>query len=220
MEKAKLISLLDVSAMQFLKKGYKQTQVSDIAKDASIATGSIYNYFEGKRALFDCTICYLFDLNWSYDEITFPFKEISHEDIWQDYIKKSFEFYYSRLYDIYNCENPFIEFIDAIFSMLNTHWRGILILERDTISWPLLSKEYSEGRSEFIGYTEKAFIELMKKGYVNEIDESQVSWHVRFIIESISWWGMHRKYMNEEQFDNDDKAKDIVIEVITRAYSA
>ena len=36
----------------FSKKGYKETGISEIAKQAGVAVGSFYNYYDGKEAIF------------------------------------------------------------------------------------------------------------------------------------------------------------------------
>ena len=36
----------------FSKKGFKDTNISDIAKDAGIAVGTYYNYYSSKEELF------------------------------------------------------------------------------------------------------------------------------------------------------------------------
>ena len=36
----------------FSKKGYKETGISEIAKQAGVAVGSFYNYYSGKEAIF------------------------------------------------------------------------------------------------------------------------------------------------------------------------
>lgn len=45
--------LLKAAAYQFFaQKGYKATGISEIAKEAGIAVGSFYNYYESKEAIF------------------------------------------------------------------------------------------------------------------------------------------------------------------------
>ena len=38
--------------MYSLKKGYKATAISEIAKQAGVAVGSFYNYYDSKEAIF------------------------------------------------------------------------------------------------------------------------------------------------------------------------
>lgn len=53
--------LLEAALTAFGKKGYHQTQVSDIIVQAKVARGTFYLYFEGKREIFDAVVRQIFD---------------------------------------------------------------------------------------------------------------------------------------------------------------
>jgi AcrR family transcriptional regulator len=52
--------LIETSARVFTERGYKRTQMSDIADSLGVAKGTVYLYVESKEALFDLT-CRLAD---------------------------------------------------------------------------------------------------------------------------------------------------------------
>src|SRR3954464_7543313 len=45
-------AILDAAERHFLDRGYEGTKVDDIAHDADVAVGSLYNHFGGKEALY------------------------------------------------------------------------------------------------------------------------------------------------------------------------
>ena len=45
-------AILDAAERHFLERGYEGTKVDDIAHDADVAVGSLYNHFGGKEALY------------------------------------------------------------------------------------------------------------------------------------------------------------------------
>ncbi len=49
--KARRNQILDAATKVFAEKGFHPTKIKDIAKEAGIADGTIYNYFENKTAL-------------------------------------------------------------------------------------------------------------------------------------------------------------------------
>lgn len=53
MENDKLTKILEAAKAHFTEKGFAEAKVSDIAKAAGVSTGTIYNYFNNKRELFD-----------------------------------------------------------------------------------------------------------------------------------------------------------------------
>ena len=53
--------ILDAALKTFVKRGYPETRVSEIAAEAKVAEGTLYNYFQSKEDL----LLALFDEKWS-----------------------------------------------------------------------------------------------------------------------------------------------------------
>src|SRR3954449_8784676 len=65
--KARTVSaILDAAERHFLERGYESTKVDDIAHDADVAVGSLYNHFGGKEALYGALIERALDLFEAY----------------------------------------------------------------------------------------------------------------------------------------------------------
>lgn len=54
--------LLEAAIRVFGNKGYHHSQISDIIKEAGVARGTFYLYFESKREIFDGVITTLFEM--------------------------------------------------------------------------------------------------------------------------------------------------------------
>jgi TetR/AcrR family transcriptional regulator, fatty acid metabolism regulator protein len=82
-DKRKLI--LDAALKTFVKRGYPDTRVSEIAAEATVAEGTLYNYFSSKEEI----LLALFDEKWGgiIDDIK---KKISHLDDPNDKLKAIF----------------------------------------------------------------------------------------------------------------------------------
>ena len=48
----RLPQIIDAAIDVFIRKGYRRTQMSDVARAAGVSQGSLYNYVESKDALF------------------------------------------------------------------------------------------------------------------------------------------------------------------------
>src|ERR1700682_4298726 len=48
----RLAELIDAAIEVFVAKGYRRTQMADVARAASVSQGTLYNYVESKEALF------------------------------------------------------------------------------------------------------------------------------------------------------------------------
>src|SRR4051794_26547 len=65
--KARTVSaILDAAERHFLERGYESTKVDDIAHDADVAVGSLYNHYGGKEALYGALIERALDLFEAY----------------------------------------------------------------------------------------------------------------------------------------------------------
>src|SRR5690348_13190838 len=61
-------AILDAAERHFLDRGYEGTKVDDIAHDADVAVGSVYNHFGGKEALYGALLERALDLFDAYME--------------------------------------------------------------------------------------------------------------------------------------------------------
>src|SRR6202035_4195065 len=48
----RLAEIIDAAIEVFIAKGYRRTQMADVARAASVSQGTLYNYVESKEALF------------------------------------------------------------------------------------------------------------------------------------------------------------------------
>src|SRR5437016_13607302 len=48
----RLSDLIEAAIEVFIAKGYRRTQMADVARAASVSQGTLYNYVESKEALF------------------------------------------------------------------------------------------------------------------------------------------------------------------------
>src|SRR5438067_13777107 len=59
-------AILDAAERHFLERGYETTKVDDIALDADVAVGSLYNHFGGKESLYRALVERALDLFEAY----------------------------------------------------------------------------------------------------------------------------------------------------------
>jgi AcrR family transcriptional regulator len=48
--------LIEVATQTFVARGYRLTQMSDVAEALGVAKGTLYGYVESKEALFDAAV--------------------------------------------------------------------------------------------------------------------------------------------------------------------
>jgi len=218
-QKQYIIKIINSAAKLFMTKGYKQTQMVDVAKDVSVSVGSIYNYFNGKKALFDITLKYIFNDNKLDDNQILPIEDINHDILLNEYIATVYISYTSKYEKILKNEektNDFTEVINTIYTMLSKYWKGILILERNELSFPKLSGYYFNTRSNFFMLLTQYLINKIKQGIVRPLNNVEI--YARLIIENIAWFAMHRHHDSHLKNLDDSIAKSSVIDALNHAF--
>ena len=54
----RLAKLIECGMQVFIERGYRRTQMADVADALGVAKGTLYLYVESKEALFDCVVRY------------------------------------------------------------------------------------------------------------------------------------------------------------------
>jgi AcrR family transcriptional regulator len=57
----RLDEILGAATRLFCARGYRRTQVADVARELGVSSGLVYHYFESKDALFDAVLRHSFD---------------------------------------------------------------------------------------------------------------------------------------------------------------
>ena len=64
------IEILTAASRVFYLKGFEGTKIEDVAKEAGIGKGTVYEYFESKQQLFDEMVAYNMDLHLNNIKLT------------------------------------------------------------------------------------------------------------------------------------------------------
>ena len=109
------LALVAVARRHFARKGYNETDITDIAKDARLTTGAIYHHFKNKLALFQAVAEEL------ESEILAASRSVAVSDPWEA-LHAAFE----KLVDL--CARPDVQriiFIEAPQVIGPAAWREI-----------------------------------------------------------------------------------------------
>lgn len=215
----RLYDIVDAAGRLFVLKGYNQTQISDIAKAAGIATGSIYNLFASKKAIFQFVLASIFDESFFNEERTFPIAEIDMRVLEMKIIARSelsMKDIFPQLTGEDENASSFRDVLSKAFDFISKYGTGLLIFERNTSGWQDLCEVYFQRRRTFIQAFEDCVERYIQKGEIRHLDQPQH--HTRLIIETLSWWGMHVKYTYSDICVEAADAKKVVMDALTHAY--
>lgn len=214
----RLYDILAAASRLFILKGYNEAQIADIARDASISTGTIYSLFASKKAIFHFTLQCIFDPDRLSGDIKIPVGEMEPGDL--SNLKNVVTDHYRQFY-LANIEPakmpPFKEMLSNAYDLLSKFGAGFLIFERNEAEWSKMSSVYFQERQQYIENLESRLKTYMEKGEIRPLEH--LEYHTRLIIETLAWWCMHRKYDPRAVNLNDQIAKNVVLDALVHAYA-
>lgn len=214
----RLKAVYEAASFLFIKKGYENTQVSEIAKKANIATGTVYNLFTGKKSIIHFVLLATFDKDYLEGDITLPIQEMDDE-ILLGHQNRILEELFSQIDRKTKDGKPRITFMELLskvfdyaaqyqvaFNIINDNRRALPDLEgvyRDYVN--RLYKLFSDNISYYISINEIRTIELPEL-------------HIRNIMEGITWWSMYLPYQALDSNVPTHKAKEIALDILKHSY--
>jgi AcrR family transcriptional regulator len=217
-QKQRLTEIAESAAKLFRTRTYKYTQMADIAQDLEMSVGMLYIYMKSKKALFDFTLMYIFDEDVFSKEIELPFTGIEHKALFEEYVENAFQKYISVLNTKIKTDlkqNDFEESMNDIFLLLSKYWKGMLIIERNGISWPYLLEGYNKMRKNAYGLFEQYFNNLIKQNILRPLKDINLSFYL--FIESFALFAMHRHDRSIKNI-TEEQARETVIDAMKHAF--
>ena len=77
---ARLDHVVEAAARVFARKGFRRSQMADVAREAGVSPGNLYNYVESKEELFFLVLQHTLGRRQSDQPVTLPVRRISAEE--------------------------------------------------------------------------------------------------------------------------------------------
>lgn len=147
------------------QQGYFQTSIQEIAKEAGISVGTIYNYFENKQEIL------LNIFSKEFEDRKEFYEELSHQDI------------------------PLVEGIQAIldrhFSQLESHKELLRVIVQERFKpGSKLGKQLNQQYREVIRYVENLVRGALENGQIRSCEPKVVAMALFGAVESIVAYGV------------------------------
>ncbi|MCF7891013.1 TetR/AcrR family transcriptional regulator [Candidatus Bipolaricaulota bacterium] len=155
-------------------QGYFQTSIQEIAKEAGISVGTIYNYFENKQ------------------------------EILLDIFSKEFEDRKEFYEELSRQDTPLVEGIQAIlnrhFSQLESHKELLRVIVQERFKpGSKLGKQLNQQYREVIRYVENLVKRALENGQIRSCDPKVVATALFGAVESIVAYGVLRGEEEQEE---------------------
>jgi len=209
--------LLSAATKVFIAKGYRQTQMSDIAREMGVSQGTLYNYVESKEALF-LLAC---EQGFSDSPPQAPAPPPVPSQSFTTMVERIRERMLSTtrletLRSALRTRKP----VDAstelegvlreFYSMIARYRHGFDLIERSALEVPEMAHVlFVEGRRGAVDGFARYIAGRIDSGHFRSVRDPATA--ARFIIEAVTWFARHRHNSAESQTIGDDDALETTI---------
>lgn len=222
--KLRIKELIRCATEVFCTYGYKQTQMTDIAKAMGVATGTLYLYVESKEALFDFVVRYGIENNVEQVSTTFPvitpkagstitfLKKILSEQVQWPKLAEAL-----TKTQVENPRQELVDVIQELYSlMLSKRW-GLFLIARSSVDFPELSEV-------FINKLRKNLLKDLTKYIKSRVEAKQFFAVVNpnisaiFLSETIVWAVIHRMCDPEFRLLSEEQLNTTVVTALANSF--
>lgn len=220
----RMARILEGAQALFLRAGYRRTQMADIAEETGIASGTLYNYFSSKEALFDFLLRrHMLQLprsEWPGIPVPTPAPGSILSLLKVEGRRVSSLPSLVAAINREDCVSPRLELGQIVREYYRTHTTFqvlISLVESSALDWPELARLY---RKEVITALEQDFITYLRKrirqGHFKPLPDLLAS--VRLIWETVHWFARIRPSDPRAKKISNKAAEETVVEALTRVF--
>jgi AcrR family transcriptional regulator len=218
-----LADLLKAATKVFTAKGYRQAQMSDIAREMGVSQGTLYNYIESKEALFQL-VCERGFNSTAQTPQKPPIAPVSFETMVQRIREQgSKNARLEALRAALRTREPadaraeLVGVLREFYSVLERNRHGFDLVERSTSDVPELAQMlFVEGRGRTVDALARYITSRVETGHFKPVPDAPTA--ARFIVEAATWFARHRHNTPDLQMISDRDALETTIHFLVSAF--
>lgn len=214
----RLVAVANAARKVFGRKGYRGTRTADVAAEAGMSAGLIFNYVESKEALFYTVFAVSFGL---FDEALPSLPVVTPAggetvDLIAEHLRKV---PVPRLRAALNEDTPsdvrseLRGVIEERYAMVAAIWPLLAVIERCAVDLPELEGIYfGDIRPRYLGQLSRYLEARGQRGYFRPMHDAVVT--ARLITETIAWFAWKRHGDRDAHLFDEDAIRETVVEFI------
>lgn len=207
----------------FAEKGYRRTQMADVAREMGVSPGTLYNYVSGKEALFHLVVDRAVLPQAASDAPKFPIPAPSpgatlqrlRERLAAEATLPALEAALRRR----RVGDPRAELeaiVRELYALVERTWAAVVVIERSAIERPELAQVfYGETRRRLITQLERYLSARMARGQLRRVPNPAAT--ARLVIENAAVFAMHRRRDPDPAAIDDVTAREAVVDLLVNA---
>lgn len=221
MQDIRLKKVFDVASRLFIIQGFSGTQIGQIAHEAGISIGSMYDLFTSKRILLDFLIRCTIEPDFIDTPQELPLDASLFGEL-EAQVTAAFETIVNRFEKPLEngCEQySYSQMLSDAFDVLSKYGTGCMLVESNPETFGSLFALYTRYRKRFYDAVEQYVNVFRARGQLREGRTAQHT--ARYILGSLFWWTMQIHY---DIFEGDEPlspavAKEICTDALLHAYA-
>lgn len=206
----------------FADKGFRRTQMLDVARELGVSAGSLYNYVASKEALFlvvlqrqsqDEPLQLPTELPVSapsQDEFLLEIRKALRRRVRMTALAEAVEAPCPQ-----DCSQEFEAIVRSIYTNLSRGRGLLMLLERSVTDWPELSAQYGGSTGRYLKGLQAYLTSRAAAGKLRVGPSPAAS--ARLIAEVCAWFAMRRPLAQRSGID-DETAEATVVDTLCRAF--
>jgi AcrR family transcriptional regulator len=208
----------------FAEKGYRRTQMSDVAREMGVAPGTLYGYVAGKEALFHVVVDRAFAGETAATAPRLPIPTPApgatltrlRDRLTADAALPALDAALRRTRPLADPRAELEAIVGGLYDRIAGAWQGIVMLERSALDWPELAQVfYAEMRRGLLRRLERYVSARVEGGIFRPVPSAAGA--ARFVVETVAWFAMHRHRDRDGDLD-DASARATTLTLVVNAF--
>jgi len=219
----RLDQIINASLRVFGEKGYRRTQMADVAREMGVSSGTLYNYVTGKEALFYLMIDRACQDRPSTESPKLPVPAPSPGAIiqrvrerWQaDTRLPSLEAALERR-RVGNVRLELESIVGELYTLIERRWPAIVALEKSAVDLPDLARVfYIEMRRGLFARLTRYLTTRIQQQRLRQVPHPQAT--ARLILEAVADLAMHRHRDPDPVRLDEAEAREAVVDFVVHS---
>jgi AcrR family transcriptional regulator len=209
--------LIEAATRTFITRGYRLTQMADVAEALGVAKGTLYGYVDSKDALFDAVVRYA-DGHLALPSPSMLPLPAPKTGATIDYIRERIRAEAADMKLVHVCAGDLTikgakreleTVLSDLYQRMARNRMAIKLVDRCAIDYPELADVwFGQGR----GAQHQLLVQLIQKKRYRTVEHPAVV--ARAMLETLAFWAVHRHFDASPQAIDDVSAERAVIDLI------